>query len=187
MWLQGGSILDSHQFDSVRQGSATISWSMELAPKDTSQTGAAKPDSRILRAQKSLYTPTNLRAFDKALAEVFGRSAIHVPAQTIENAPEIDESLNSEQIYTKAAIANDKVRRLGSGRAAGLTVKTDSGYKIYMAPDAHRNPLQTYVHELSNKLSVELTGSMHTFGDKVNPYRGDPDTGAAVERAMFGP
>ncbi|MFL6207478.1 MAG: RHS repeat-associated core domain-containing protein, partial [Pyrinomonadaceae bacterium] len=128
------------------------------------------------------------KAFNDCIEKVFKKDAKRVPQQTLRNAPVLDATQNRKQV---GAIA-------GRGGTADGTVDAFKGRNgtIYIAsevfngntPNTMNAIFATYAHETANKLDIRLNwgkaNAGWTYGNPKDTW--DTDTGAAVERCLFG-
>jgi len=122
--------------------------------------------------------------FNDCIKQVFGKDAKNVPKQSLRNAPRLVATLNRKQV---GAIS-------GGGLADGSSDNRKGPYgTVYISREGYNagtsNTLQfifgTFAHETANLLDYRLNFTdSRTYGNPSD--RIDTDTGAAVERCMFG-
>lgn len=132
---------------------------------------------------------------DRCINRVFGQlwngtpdnGATVLPRQTIGNAPELEVSLTQFQLqgYTQQADTQGTFSLTGSRGHGTVYISSDLYAKISMD-----EKVRTYFHELGNILSTSLTGTMQgsLYGNPngTGTHYKDPDTGARLEKCIFG-
>lgn len=142
------------------------------------------PDPR--RVKKDFYERYGA-ILNNCIKQVFGKDARRIPVQTIKNSPILDSTLTGRQIGN-----------LGPG---GSPSGSNSPFKgkygtVYLRKEFYLSKLPytmewiygVYAHELGNILDSRLHPNDNVlgmnYGNKNDPF--DLDTGAALERCMFG-
>jgi RHS repeat-associated protein len=166
--------LDAAQVDGKAQGGGNIG-----------QAGLQRETKRAQELKETFYGTELIRRFDQAIAGVMKMYALQVPPQTAQNAPFLNRTFTSKQLY--AIALSHGGRAVQTQAVAGFSdpFKGPNG-TIYMSKNTQINPFRIYAHELANTLDARMFGSQRTFGHVPNELNNDPDTGATVELSMFG-
>lgn len=128
-------------------------------------------------------------ALNRCINQVFGNDARRIPRQTLRNAPILDARLNRTQVGAISGVPSaDGSSRPFRGRHG--TVYVASEVFTGNTPNTLNAIYGTYVHELGNVLDIRLNPNVpqaqygRTYGNPTDPD--DTDTGAALERCVFG-
>jgi RHS repeat-associated protein len=154
--------------------------------RDPGCLGAANASTLVL----SFYALYGSKLND-CIEKVFGKDSKKVPTQTFFNSPNVNTSLSEAQVGQTTN--NPTAPAVGSNNpSCGPNGTT---YIANTLCNKARNAMNafwgTYVHELGNLLDEELNYhgqpgfSYSTYGDPNSPDK-DRDTGAALERCVFG-
>jgi YD repeat-containing protein len=130
---------------------------------------------------------------DRCINKVFGQlwngtpdvAATVMARQTIKNAPELDVTISQGplSVYTGDPATQGTFSLTGS-LGHGTVYIASNLYGTISQDERNR----TYFHELGNILSAQITGDARHFGDPrgIGTHYLDPDTGARLEKCIFG-
>ena len=186
-WIDG--IMDS--FDASFGGN--FDWLSDGPGSDTgddfggTQVGPQNPIPRTASDIKYQFYLQYGQQLNNCLQQIAGNN---FPRQTILNAPRIDGRFNARQVGRNSGVRE----ALGSSTSRGPndTVLIAAELINGNSPNTLNAIFGTYVHELGNILDIRLNPNVpaqdygRIFGDHVNPPNGDTDTGANLERCVFG-
>ena len=129
--------------------------------------------------------------FERSLNDCLKRIAgNNFPKQTILNAPRVDGRLNARQVGRNSGVR--EAYGSSTSRGPNGTVLIAAELVNGNTPNTLNAIFGTYVHELANILDIRLNPDVpavdlgRIFGDHINPPDGDTDTGANIERCVFG-
>jgi hypothetical protein len=170
---------------------AMISASIGAVSNFTQQRSSRNRETAREQLIRRLFFLIYGQAYNDCIRGIFGRDARRVPRQTFSNSPTINARLNSTQVGQVSGVS----QAVGSSRPfSGRfgTVLIDSGTFNGSTPNTMRAIWGTYAHEAGNILDIRLNPNApqsrygRNYGDRVNPPGGDTDTGANIERCVFG-
>lgn len=127
------------------------------------------------------------KSLNDCLEEIAGNN---FPKQTILNAPRVDGRLNARQVGRNSGVR--EAYGSSTSRGPNGTVLIAAELINGNTPNTLNAIFGTYVHELANILDIRLNPDVpavdlgRIFGDHRNPPDGDTDTGANIERCVFG-
>jgi hypothetical protein len=107
---------------------------------------------------------------NRCIGEIFGKTAKKIPTQTLDNAPNLDVSLNGRELAKRSSVSGSYRSILGlpdPNKGKNGTVVIHSGAWNY--PNYPHDVLQgAYIHEYGNILSSKYGGGdFNKFGDKA--------------------
>lgn len=128
---------------------------------------------------------------NRCIGEIFGKTAKKIPTQTLDNAPNLDVSVNGRELAKKSSARGQFRSIMGlsdPNKGKHGTVYIQSG--AWNEPGYPRDILEgAYIHEYGNILSYKYGGgNLSKFGDKEGigkyPWSKDFDTGANFQRCV---
>ena len=150
-----------------------------------------KPKPRTPAAIRLAFFRLYGKKFNKCLKQIFGKDFKKLGTRTVSNSPVIDASLNQSQVGAKSQ-TGPATGSSNPGFGKFGKVYIDSGTFQGRTPNTMNAIYGTYAHETANISDIKLNPKEpsatygRVYGDKVNPPGGDTDTGANVERCVFG-
>jgi RHS repeat-associated protein len=145
-------------------------------------------------------------ALNASIKTIFGKDSKKIPEQTIGNAPAVDRSQTGTQLANKSIVkgqisAINSLPMPNNGPRGTVAIANDTFKGVDMTLPGNKETVfdsdaHAYTHELGNILSYKVSKTRRTAGD-YNKY-GDPngiansggykdkDTGAALEKCVFG-
>lgn len=121
------------------------------------------------------------------IRSVFGNDAPSIPAQTRKNAPILDATKNESEVGSVSGVSGAAGSNDPNHGPHGTVFVAKEIYNS-KGPNATNAIYGTFVHELGNILDERLHPNSPTYGrDYGNPQAtDDTDTGAALEKCLFG-